>query len=155
MSTTWKARIAPVAAVALGVIALGLGAVSVVLDSLIHQSPTGGPAADAFIAAAGMVPATAVGTLLAARRPRNSTGWLLLVIIIVEGAPASQYLILDYRMHNGTLPLGWLAVVLVECWPIFLASVTLLLWLFPDGMLPSGRWHGPRSSPPSAGCCSP
>jgi len=141
VSTTWRARIAPVAAVVLGVIALGLGAVSVVLDSLVHQSPTGGPAADAFITTAGVVPATAVGTLLAARRPRNPTGWLLLAIIIVESGPASQYLILDYRMHDGTLPLGWLAVVLVECWPIFLVSVTLLLWLFPDGTLPSGRWH--------------
>ena len=92
MRTTWQARIAPAAAVVLGVIALGLGALSVVLDSLIHQSPTGGPAADALITATGVVPATAVGTLLAARHPRNPTGWLLLVIIIVESAPASPYL---------------------------------------------------------------
>jgi hypothetical protein len=33
------------------------------------------------------------------------------------------------------------AVVLQECWPVFLVSVTLLLWLFPDGTLPAGRWH--------------
>jgi hypothetical protein len=44
-------------------------------------------------------------------------------------------------MHHGTLPLGWVAVVLQECWPMFLVSVTLLLWLFPDGTLPAGRWH--------------
>jgi hypothetical protein len=124
----------------LGVLVLGLAVASVVVDSLSHQSPAGGPAADAFITAAGVVPATAIGTLLAARRPRNPIGWLLLVVIIAEGSPASQYLILDYRMHNGTLPLG-LAVVLEEDWPIFLVSVTLLLWLFPDGTLPSGRWH--------------
>ena len=132
---------APVAAVVLGVVALGVGAASVVVDSLSHQTPVGGPAADAFITVAAVVPATAVGTLLAARRPRNPIGWLLLVIIIVEVSPTSHYLILDYRMHHGTLPLGWLAVVLQECWPIFLVSVTLLLWLFPDGTLPSGRWH--------------
>ena len=125
----------------LGVLALGLGAGSVLLDHLTRQAGTGGPVADAFVTAAGAVPATAVGALLAARRPRNPIGWLLLAIIIVEINPASQYLILDYRMHHGSLPLGWVAVVLEECWPMFLVSVTLLLWLFPDGTLPAGRWH--------------
>jgi hypothetical protein len=141
MSTIWRARLAHVAVVVLGVVVLGLGAGSVVLDHLTRQPGTGGPVADAFIGAAGVVPATAVGMLLAARRPRNPIGWLLLAIIIVEIVPASQYLVLDYRMHHGTLPLGWLAVVLEECWPMFLVSVTLLLWLFPDGALPAGRWH--------------
>ena len=137
---------APVAAVVLGVVILGLGAGSVVLDHLTRQPGTGGPVADAFVGAAGLVPATAVGALLAARRPRNPIGWLLLAIVIVEIIPASQYLILDYRMHHGSLPLGWLAVVLEECWPMFLVSVTLLLWLFPDGTLPTGRWHRPASA---------
>ena len=141
MSTTSRARAAPVAAVVLGVVALGLGAATVVLDSLTHQPGTDGPAADAFIAAVGAVPATAVGTLLAARRPRNPIGWMLLAIIILEISPASQYLILDYRMHHGALPLGWVAVVLQECWPMFLVLISLLLWLFPDGTLPGGRWH--------------
>ena len=126
---------------ALGLVILGLGVASVVLDHLTHQPGTGGPVADAFVGAAGVVPATAVGILLAARRPRNPIGWLLLAIILVEISPASQYLILDYRMHHGSLPLGWVAVVLEECWPMFLVSVTLLLWLFPDGTLPAGRWH--------------
>jgi hypothetical protein len=125
----------------LGVVTLGLGAASVLLDHLTHQPGTGGPAADAFVGAVGVMPATAVGTLLAARRPRNPIGWMLLAIIIVEISPASQYLILDYRMHHGALPLGWVAVVLKECWPMFLVLVTLLLWLFPDGTLPAGRWH--------------
>jgi hypothetical protein len=128
-----------VAAVVLGLVTLGLGAASVVLDSLTHQHGTGAPAADAFITAAGAVPATAVGTLLAARRPRNPIGWMLLAIIIVEISPASQYLVLDYRMHHGALPLGWATVVLKECWPMFLVLVSLLLWLFPDGTLPGGR----------------
>ena len=133
------------AAVVLGVVVLGLGAASVLLDRLIHQPGTGGPAADAFITAVGAVPATAVGTLLAVRRPRNPIGWMLLAIIIVEGSPASQYLLLDYRMHHGALPLGWVAVVLQECWPMFLVLTSLLLWLFPDGTLPKGRWHRPAT----------
>jgi two-component system NarL family sensor kinase len=146
MSTIWRARLAHVAVVVLGVVVLGLGAGSVVLDHLTRQPGTGGPVADAFIGAAGVVPATAVGMLLAARRPRNPIGWLLLAIIIVEIVPASRYLVLDYRMHHGSLPLGWLAVVLEECWPMFLVSVSLLLWLFPDGRLPTGRWHRAASA---------
>jgi hypothetical protein len=139
--SVWSRRAAPLLAAAIGVVILALGVASVVLDHLTRQPGTGGPVADSFVTAAGVLPATAVGMLLAARRPRNPIGWLLLAIIIVEGSPASQYLILDYRMHHGTLPLGWAAVVLEECWPMFLVSVTLLLWLFPDGTLPAGRWH--------------
>jgi len=139
--SVWLRRVRLSLTFALGVVTLALAVASVLLDTLTHQPGTGGPAADAFITAAGVVPATAVGMLLAARRPRNPIGWLLLAIIIVEVGPTSQYLILDYRMHRGSLPLGWVAVVLQECWPMFLVSVTLLLWLFPDGTLPAGRWH--------------
>ena len=64
---------------------------------------------------------------------------------LLEISPASQYLILDYRMHHGALPLGWVAVVLKECWPMFLVLISLLLWLFPDGTLPEGRWHRPAA----------
>ena len=145
MSTIVRAQTAGAAAVVLGVVTLGLGAASVLLDNLTHQPGTGGPAADAFITVVGAVPATAVGTLLAARRPRNPIGWMLLAIILVEGSPASQYLILDYRMRHGALPLGWVAVVLQECWPMFLVLTSLLLWLFPDGTLPTGRWHRPAA----------
>ena len=127
----------------LGLVAVGLGVASVVLDHLTHQPGTGGWAADAFLTTVGVVPATAVGMLLAARRPRNPIGWILLAIIILDLSPTAPYLILDYRTHHGTLPLGWLAVVLEECWPMFLVLVTLLLWLFPDGTLPAGRWHRP------------
>jgi hypothetical protein len=130
-----------VAAVVIGVVTLGLGAASVLLDSLTHQAGTGGPVPDALLTAIAVVPETAIGTLLAARRPRNPIGWLLLVIIIINIAPTGQYDVLDYRMQHGTLPLGWVAVVIDQAWPLLLLSITLLLWLFPDGTLPRGRWH--------------
>jgi|HubBroStandDraft_1064217.scaffolds.fasta_scaffold07944_3 hypothetical protein len=139
--SVWSRRVAPLLAITLGGITLGLGVASVVLDHLTHQAGTGGPAADAFATAAAIVPVAAVGTLLAARRPRNPIGWMLLAIGIIDISPTGQYLVLDYRMHHGTLPLGWLAAVIGELWPIFLVLVTLLLWLFPGGTLPRGRWH--------------
>lgn len=139
--TSRPRRAAPVVAIALGVVTVAIGMAEVPLDSLSHQAGTGGPLADTLTTAVFVLPATAVATLLAARRPRNPIGWLLLAILIVGFNPSSQYIVLDYRMHHGTLPLGWVAVVLQECWPLFLLFIAILLWIFPDGRLPSGRWH--------------
>ena len=137
MSTVvWPRRAAPAAALALGVLTLALGVSNVPLDRLSHQ-PGGLPG---YLAALGLLGAgAAVGTLLAARRPRNPIGWLLLAIFLVVAPPYGQYAILDYRMHRGTLPLGGMAVALLADWPIWLVLIAILLWLFPDGRLPAGR----------------
>jgi hypothetical protein len=137
----WRA--APVAAVAFGVLTLGVDLAVVPLDSLTHQTGPGGPVADGLSTAAVVVPAVVVGTLLAARRPRNPIGWILLTILLLGVSPTGQYAILDYRMHHGTLPLGWAVVVLGDGWPLFLPLIAILLWLFPEGRLPPGRWHRP------------
>jgi hypothetical protein len=136
-------RAAPIGAIVFGLITLAIDMATVPLDSLTHQAGTGGPLADTLVNAIAVVPATAVGTLLAARRPRNPIGWLTLGILIVGFNPTSQYLILDYRLHHGTLPLGGAAVILEECWPLFVTFVAILLWVFPDGTLPPGRWRRP------------
>ena len=137
-----RVRIAPVAAILLGLVVLGVVASTVVLDALVHTPATGGPVVESLSIAAAAAPATSVGVLLAARRPRNPIGWLLLAILLVGASPTGEYDILDYRMHHGTLPLGWLSVVIQECWPLFLAFVAILLWVFP-GELAAGRWRRP------------
>jgi hypothetical protein len=144
-------RVAPVAAIVFGLVTLGIDMATVPLDSMIHQAGTGGPLADTLTNTAAVVPATAVGTLLAARRPRNPIGWLLLGAIFIAFSPTSQYVILDYRMHHGTLPLGGAALVLAECWPLTLLFVAVLLWIFPDGTLPAGRWRRPSVALLAAG----
>ena len=142
MSTVFSSRrVAPALAVALGVLTLGVGLSTVALSNLIHQAGPGGPAASWLLTAAVMVPAAALGTLLAARRPRNPLGWLLLAVFVMAVAPVNQYADLDYRVHQGTLPLGWLAVTIGGMWPVFLFLIAVLLWLFPDGRLPAGRWR--------------
>ena len=140
MSTVFSSqRVAPAVAVALGVLTLGAGLSTVPLDSLIHQAGPGGPAADWLLTAVVLVPAAALGTLLAARRPRNALGWILLAIFFMSVAPADQYAALDYRMHHGMLPLGGLAVTVGATWPLFLLLIAVVLWLFPDGRVPAGR----------------
>ncbi len=137
-------RVAPVLTFVLGSVTLGINLTQVPLDSLTHQAGTGGPLADTLSVVGTTVPVAVVGTLLAIRRPRNPIGWLLLGLLVTS-APTNQYLILDYRMHHGALPLGWLAVVLLETWPLLLVFLALLLWLFPDGTLPTGRWRRPAA----------
>ncbi|HEY6280135.1 MAG TPA: hypothetical protein VIX86_27915 [Streptosporangiaceae bacterium] len=138
MVRSW--RVATAAAVALGLLTLVNALGSVPLDGLVHRQ-FGGPAVDWLTSAAIAVPVAVVGTLVAARRPGNPIGWMLLVIFNLVGAPAADYVILDYRMHHGTLPLGMVAVGLLEVWPIWLVLIVILLWLFPDGRLPAGRWR--------------
>jgi hypothetical protein len=87
------------------------------------------------------VPGTAVGVVLAARRPHNPIGWLLLALLLLTADPASDYAIVDYRLHHGTLPLGWVAVVLLGIFPAVPVLLAILLWVFPDGRLPPGRWR--------------
>ena len=144
-------RAAPAAAVALGVLTLAAGLANVPLDILTHQQGAGGPAGDVLFTAVVIVPAAGVSTLLAARRPRNPLGWILFAIFLISAAPVGLYAVLDYRIHHGALPLGWLAVVLGQAWPLFLFLIAVLLWLFPDGRLPAGRWRRPAVAAFTAG----
>jgi hypothetical protein len=138
-----RGRIAPVAAVLLGLVVLGMLALTVVLDSLTHYPGTGGPLVDSLAVGAAGIPAASVATLLVARRPRNPIGWLLFGILFAGASPSNEYDILAYRMHPGTLPMGWVSVIFEELWPLFLVFIAILLWVFPDGKLPAGRWRRP------------
>jgi hypothetical protein len=134
-------RAVPAAAIAFGLLTLGVGMSRVPLHSLTGQTRLGGSVTAWLTTAAALVPAAAVGALLAARRPRNPIGWILLTVFLLISAPVSDYLVLDYRVYHGTLPFGWMAVGLTNSWPVLAVLITILLWVFPDGHLPSGRWR--------------
>jgi len=135
-------RAAPVAAVTLGVLIIGTAPAHVLLDLLTHQLRGGEDVTVDWVTAIGFaVPAAVTGAVVAARRPGNPLGWLLLALFLFGGAPTADYAFLDYGMHHGTLPLGPVAVALAVGWPVWLFLIPLLLWLFPDGRLPRGRWR--------------
>jgi hypothetical protein len=138
-------RAAQVAAIVLGLVFMGLALVIAPLDKITHQPGTGALWADELSTALAVIPATAVGVLLAVRRPRNPIGWLILAILAIEVSPTSEYAVLYYRMHQGIPLLGGLAVILQEAWPFFLVFIAILLWIFPDGKLPAGRWRRPAA----------
>ncbi len=138
VSTIFRSRrVAPVTAVTLGVLTLGLAVANVPLDHLAHQGNVIGEVIGIGLVGTG----AAMGTVVAARRPRNPIGWILLTIFLLVAPPYGQYAVLDYRMHHGSLPLGPATVALLADWPVWLVLITILLWLFPDGWLPPGRWR--------------
>ena len=86
---------------------------------------------------------SAVGVVVAWHQPGNPIGWVLLGVgvFFTLAAAAGTYTVLDYRVHHGTLPLGWLAVLAQPGWAPAVALAGLSLLLFPDGRLPSRRWR--------------
>jgi|SRR5579872_205624 len=122
-------------AVALGVLAFVLNIAALVLAAAADQT------APQIVRGAALLPTAAVGMLVAVRRPGNPLGWLLLgcaVLFSLQGGSVA-YSILDYRRHHGALPLGRLAIALQPTWAAGLVLVAGVLWLFPDGRLPTGR----------------
>ncbi len=87
----------------------------------------------------------AVGMVVASRLPRNPIGWLLLGsgLATMLLTNAELYLVLDYRVGHGTLPLGRTAAFWVYAlWPLAFLVGTPVLALFPDGRLSTrlSRW---------------
>jgi len=128
----------PATAVAAGVVILVLTLVEFPLAVLAHQTVLageGGPPIYLF------APFGVIGCLVAVRAPRNRLGWLLLAITGVGAISedASFYVVAYYRLRPGTLPLGWVALLLQPTWSVVIVLIGLTIMLFPDGHLPFRR----------------
>lgn len=83
-----------------------------------------------------------VGLILVRQRPRNPIGWSMLISSLVGGVTvdAGTYAVAAYRLHDR-LPLPQAAVFLQPAWAPSIFLFALSIMLFPDGVLPSGRWR--------------
>ena len=128
----------PATALVLGAVVLVLLAVTVPLGVLDHSPVSSGSGSLILAPAFGVV-----GFAVAWRRPDNPLGWLLLgaVGFLVLSGAAGAYAVLDYRLRHGSLPLGWMAVLLQPGWAPAIALFGLSVLLFPDGRLPGPRWR--------------
>jgi hypothetical protein len=130
-------RVLPAVAVALGALTLlvGLGA-DIPLSILVHvSSPL------ETIQAAPAVAFTCVGAFVAARQPRNLIGWTLLgagVFSVLTGF-GSAYSVADYRLHDGSLPFGPVAVLAQPSWAPAIVCMVVSGLAFPDGRMLVGR----------------
>jgi hypothetical protein len=119
---------------------LTLAAAAVPLSRLAHQSvnASGGSLPVWFSAAYG-----AVGLVVAWRKPGNPLGWIFLLVGLFSALAedASFYMVADYRLRQGSLPLGWAAVLTQPGWAPMIALLGVAVLLFPDGRPPSRRWR--------------
>ena len=85
----------------------------------------------------------AVGFVVARQQPHNALGWIMFAVALcfILSLVGTTYSVLDYRIHQGSLPFGWLAVVLGVLWVPWLILLALPALLFPAGKLPSPRWR--------------
>jgi len=126
----------PRAAAALAWSVLGVFAVLQVLTLwLIWRGPATGDQAFGVL----MLGYATVGALVAARRPGNAVGWLLLATAVSFAVQALAEAYAWTPSYPGYLFFAWLAAW-VWCVPVMLAAIFLPL-LFPDGRLLSGRWR--------------
>ena len=85
----------------------------------------------------------AVGVVVARHQPRNPIGWILAAVALIGtvSQDIKLYVVLDYRLHQGALPLGAVAASLIKMGSFAELLVPLTILLFPDGRLPSRRWR--------------
>jgi hypothetical protein len=134
-----RSRLAtPRGAVLLGVLVLVLAVLLVPLAVLAGAARTVGGGGIYLGPVFGVV-----GFVVAWRRPGNPLGWLLLSAVgfLVLSSDAGLYAAAAYRLHGGSLPLGWVAVLLQPGWAPAIALFGLSVLLFPDGRLPGPRWR--------------
>ncbi|MCI0584173.1 MAG: hypothetical protein L0227_15035 [Chloroflexi bacterium] len=87
--------------------------------------------------------ASVVGTIVAARQPRNAFGWLLVLggaiqAVVAASTNVPAVVLGDARTDQG-LFFAWLAGPLLHASILGLPAVGLLI--FPDGRLPTKRWR--------------
>jgi signal transduction histidine kinase len=84
-----------------------------------------------------------VGALVAARRPRNPIGWILVMgaLSLAAVLAASPYAWVALDADPGSLPGGSWAALVSSLWPVFFAWPLAIAFVFPDGRLPSPRWR--------------
>jgi len=134
-----RRRLARVAAVALSCAGWGTAVVAIVVAAANHQLANVDSGGVVQIAVACAV----VGLIVAWHRPGHPMGWILIGIadfFVLDGI-GTGYATLDYRHHQGTLPLGPVAVWAAQSWAPAIVLFGLAFLVYPDGGALTSRWR--------------
>jgi hypothetical protein len=129
----------PLTATVLGALVLALAVTGVALSFLARNSAV----SDGGAGLAAVLVYAAVGVVVARHQPRNPIGWIMAAgaLAATVSQDVKLYLVLDYRLHHGSLPFGPVAIVQSRSGIIVELLFPLVILLFPDGRLPSPRWR--------------
>ena len=125
-------------------IALGFGLVGLMLGLGLRTAPESGVGTAATVfPVLGLVPFAVTGALVAAKKPDNVVGWLLLLVGCLSAVTFVSGMLASYELaHRGSIPaasgLAWFSANL---WYGTLVSIPFLLTRFPDGRPVSRRWR--------------
>ena len=133
-------RMAGVAVAVVGEAAMVASAVlSVVNERALGESTD---LVDTILWGASWMGFAVVGAVVVVKRPRHPIGWLLIGITSLLGLSlfAGEYAEYTLTVRPGSLPLGAAVLVLGNALQVApFVCVPLLLLLFPDGEVPTGR----------------
>ena len=126
--------------------AAAVGVALGVASTVLHLLPGGGgdPWSVTALAICLILGTVGLGLLILARRPGHPIGALLLAnaVILAAAGTAEGYATYGLLERPGSLPgARWLAVYDQSTWPLLFAALTAIVFVFPDGRLPSPRWR--------------
>jgi hypothetical protein len=110
-----------------------------VLQSSVEAEPL-----DTWLLSCSFLAFPVIGALIVSRRPGNAVGWIFCAIGLGTAATSfsAGYVHHALAMHADTqVATGLIDVMGNIVWPLNLGLGSLLLFLFPDGKLPSRRWR--------------
>ena len=125
-------------AIILGALGLALFVADAPLSYLTHSLRT-----RSYVGGVLLAVVLIMAVLMVRRLPTNPIGWIFVGVPVGLGFydDAGRYAALDYRFHDGHLPLGPAAVLVSsDLWIGFFLALPLVVLLFPDGRL-SRRWQ--------------
>jgi two-component system NarL family sensor kinase len=125
-----------------GAAAVAVAAAAVVLG--VAAAPANPSAAAMIVQSVAIVVTAGVGMLIGVRLPGHRVGAVLavaaLLFALVTAADAyGRYVVLD---SHASLPAGdWAVLWANASWPVMFAGVAAVVFVFPDGRLPSAGWR--------------
>ena len=121
-----------------------LGCIGIIAAALVLLAPIAGTPQGYWVLTTSFLAFPAVGALIVSRRPGNTIGWIFCAIGL---GTAMTSFTAGYVQHtlaahaDAQLATGIIDALGNGAWPLNIGMGSLLLFLFPDGKLPSPRWR--------------